>query len=137
MPSTSTRIKGKSLVLTIDGDDYAMDASSITLTSEDMNGEVRTFADVTPPKQWYFDIEAIQSTDTTSFWSLLWDQDGEEEIAYVFKPHGNATESSNEPHFTGTVTIKGKPPVGGTADSTFTFTYRLDCDQEPTIDRND
>jgi len=137
MPNTSTRIKGKSLVLTIDGNDYAMDASSITLTSEDMNGEVRTFADITPPKQWFFDIEAVQSTDTTSFWSMLWDEDGTEGIAYVFKPHGNATESSNEPHFTGTVTIKGKPPVGGTADSTFTFTYRLDCDQEPTIDRND
>jgi hypothetical protein len=135
MPSTSTRIKGKSLTLTIDGDDYAMDASSIVLTSEDMNGEVRTFADVTPPKQWYFDIEAIQSTNSSSFWSWLWDQDGEEEIAYTFAPHGNANETTHEPHFTGTVTIKGKPPIGGTADSTFTFTYRLDCDQEPTIDR--
>lgn len=135
MPSTSTRIKGKSLTLTIDGNDYAMDASSIVLTSEDMNGEVRTFADITPPKQWYFDIEAVQSTDEDSFWSMLWDEDGTEDVAYIFAPHGNATESTNEPHFTGTVTIKGKPPVGGTADSTFTFTYRLDCDQEPTIDR--
>ena len=132
---TSTRIKGKSLVLTIDGTDYAMDASSITLTNEDMNGEVRTFADITPPKQWFFEIEAVQSTDNASFWSMLWDEDGTEGIAYVFKPHGNASPSTHEPHFTGTVDIKGKPPVGGTADSTFVFTYRLDCAEEPTIDR--
>lgn len=132
---TSTRIKGKSLVLTIDGTDYAMDASSITLTNEDMNGEVRTFADITPPKQWFFEIEAVQSTDDASFWSMLWDEDGTEGIAYVFKPHGNANPSTHEPHFTGTVDIKGKPPVGGTADSTFVFTYRLDCAEEPTIDR--
>ena len=132
---TSTRIKAKSLVLTIDGTDYAMDASSITLTNEDMNGEVRTFADITPPKQWFFEIEAVQSTDDASFWSMLWDEDGTEGIAYVFKPHGNANPSTHEPHFTGTVDIKGKPPVGGTADSTFVFTYRLDCAEEPTIDR--
>ncbi len=136
MPS-STRIKGKNLVLTIDGDDYAMDASSITLTNEDKDGEVRTFADITPLKQWFFEIEAIQSTDQNSFWSLLWDADGTEGIPYVFKPHGNATESTNEPHFSGTVSVKGKPPVGGSADTTFTFSYRLDCDQEPTIDRVD
>jgi hypothetical protein len=133
MPS-STRIKGKDLVLTVDGDDYAMDASSITLTNEDKDGEVRTFADITPPKQWFFEIEAIQSTDAGSFWSWIWDNDGTEDIPYVFKPHGNTTASASQPHFTGTVSVKGKPPVGGTADSTFTFSYRLDCDQEPTKD---
>ena len=133
MPS-STRIKGKDLILSIDGDDYAMDASSITLTNEDKDGEVRTFADVTPPKQWFFEIEAIQSTATTSFWSWLWDQDGTEDIAYIYKPHGNATASASQPHFTGTVAVKGKPPIGGSADSTFTFSYRLDCMEEPTKD---
>lgn len=133
MPS-STRIKGQNLTLTIDGDDYAMDATSITLTNEDKDGEVRTFADVTPPKQWYFEIEGIQSTATNSLWSLLWNEDGTEGISYVFKPHGNATASASQPHFTGTVSVKGKPPIGGTADTTFTFTYRLECDQEPTMD---
>lgn len=134
--ASSTRIKGRDLILTIDGTDIAMDASSITLSNEDKDGEVRTFADITPPKQWYFEIEAIQSTDTSSFWSALWDLDGQEGIPYVFKPHGNVSPSASQPHFSGTVTIKGKPPVGGSADTTFTFTYRLDCDQEPLIDRD-
>jgi hypothetical protein len=134
--ASSTRIKGRDLILTIDGTDIAMDASSITLSNEDKDGEVRTFADITPPKQWYFEVEAIQSTDTNSFWSALWELDGQEGIPYVFKPHGNASPSSSQPHFSGTVTIKGKPPVGGSADTTFTFTYRLDCDQEPAIDRD-
>jgi hypothetical protein len=134
--ASSTRIKGRDLILTIDGTDIAMDASSITLSNEDKDGEVRTFADITPPKQWYFEVEAIQSTDTNSFWSALWELDGQEGIPYVFKPHGNASPSSSQPHFSGSVTIKGKPPVGGSADTTFTFTYRLDCDQEPAIDRD-
>ena len=134
--ASSTRIKGRDLILTIDGTDIAMDASSITLSNEDKDGEVRTFADITPPKQWYFEVEAIQSTDTNSFWSALWELDGQEGIPYVFKPHGNASPTSSQPHFSGTVTIKGKPPVGGSADTTFTFTYRLDCDQEPLIDRD-
>ena len=54
---TSTRIKGRNLVLTLDGDDYAVDASSITLTNEDKDGEVRTFADITPPKQWFLKLK--------------------------------------------------------------------------------
>jgi hypothetical protein len=125
MPS-STRIKGRNLVLTLDGDDYAIDASSITLTNEDQDGEVRTFADITPPKQWFFEIEGIQSTDSGSLWDFLWDNDGTEAISFVFKPHGNATASASQPHFTGTVDVKGKPPIGGSADTTFVFSYRLD-----------
>lgn len=137
MPTTSTRIKGKNLTLTIDGDDYAMDCTSVMLTNEDKNGEVRTFADVTPPKQWFFQIEGVQSTDPTSLWRLLWDQDGEEDIVYAFSPHGNAVESASEPIFRGTVDIKGKPEIGGQADNTFTFSYRLECNEEPELDVTD
>ena len=122
---TSTRIKGRNLVLTLDGVDYAVDASSILLTNEDKDGEVRTFADITPPKQWFFEIEGIQSTDTTSLWDALWDNDGNA-VDFVFKPHGNATATVTEPHFTGTVEVKGKPPIGGSADTTFVFDARLD-----------
>jgi hypothetical protein len=130
---TSTRIKGRNLILSLDGDDYAVDASSITLTSEDKDGEVRTFADVTPPKQWFFEIEGIQSTDDTSLWDWLWDHDGDEDIEFIFKPHGNAVATASQPHFTGTVEVKGKPPIGGAADTTFVFSYRLDltADTEP------
>ena len=73
---TSTRIKGRNLVLTLDGNDYAVDASSVVLTNEDADGEVRTFNDITPPKQWFFEIDGIQSTDTTSLWDFLWDSCG-------------------------------------------------------------
>jgi hypothetical protein len=123
---TSTRIKGRNLILTLDGDDYAVDASSITLTNEDKDGEVRTFADVTPPKQWFFEIDGIQSTDDDSLWDWLWDNDGGEDIEFIFKPHGNENPSVSQPHFTGTVEVKGKPPIGGAADTTFVFSYRLD-----------
>jgi len=39
---TSTRIKGRNLVLTLDGVDYAVDASSILLTNEDKDGAADT-----------------------------------------------------------------------------------------------
>lgn len=122
---TSTRIKGRNLVLTLDGNDYAVDASSVVLTNEDADGEVRTFNDITPPKQWFFEIDGIQSTDTSSLWDFLWDNDNSA-VNFVFKPHGNTTATASQPHFTGTCEIKGKPPIGGQADQTFVFSTRLD-----------
>lgn len=129
----STRIKGKSLSLKVDGTEYMADVSEVMLNNEEADGDVTTFADAAAggAVQWFFEGSAIQSTDTASFWSYLWDNTGDE-VAYVFAPHGNATASSTQPHFTGSVKVGSKPPVGGTANETFTFDYRLDCTGEPT-----
>jgi len=129
----STRIKGKSLSLKVDSTEYMADVSEVTLQNEEADGDVTTFADAAAggAVQWFFEGSAVQSTDTTSFWSYLWDNTGEE-VTYVFAPHGNATASSTQPHFTGSVKVGSKPPVGGTANETFTFDFRLDCTAEPT-----
>lgn len=134
--ATSTRIRGKGLTLKLGGVDYAVDATSVTLVSED-SADDPTFAEAAAgsARDWKFEIEAIQSTDSASFWSYLWDNAGDTGIAYIFAPHGNVSASSSQPHFTGTVTVPNKPDVGGKANETFTFSFTLECEQEPTIDR--
>lgn len=130
----STRIKGKSLTLTIGAKDYAADATNIVLENEDADNDVTTFADAAAggSKQWFFTMTAVQSTDADSLWRFLWDSTGDE-VAYVFAPHGNTTPSATQPHFTGNVTVGAKPSIGGDANSTFTFEVRLDCKEEPTL----
>lgn len=130
----STRIKGKSLSFKLGSTEYMADATNIVLQNEEADGDVTTFADAAAggSVQWFFEMEAIQSTDAESLWRFLWDSTGDE-VAYVFAPHGNTTASATQPHFTGNVTVGPKPAVGGEANETFTFEVRLDCTAEPTL----
>ncbi len=133
----STRIKGTGLLLEIDGVDYYADCTSVVLENEDAAAGVTTFADAAAggSKQWFFTITAIQSTDTASFWRSIWSNTGDI-VNYVYAPHGNATASSSQPHFTGTVKIPAKPSIGGEAgtNTEYTFELRMDCQEEPTLD---
>lgn len=135
---TSRKIRGKKLTLTFGSTDYACDATSIVLESEEADDDATTFCDAQQggARQWFFTIEAIQSMQTSSFWRYLWENTGEE-IAYVFAPEGNETATADSPHFTGLLTVGAKPNVGGEANSTFTFETRLDCTAEPTLDEGD
>lgn len=131
----STRIKGAQLSLELGGDDYWMDATSVLLDNEDSTAAV-TFEDASlgGARQFFFTVSAIQSTDTASLWSYLWANTGEI-VNYTYAPHGNASPSTSQPHFTGTVKIPAKPAIGGDAGTanTFTFTVRMDCQEVPTL----
>jgi hypothetical protein len=131
----STRIKGSALKLTIGTTDYWADITSAVLENEEAAAGVTTFADAAAggARQYYFTISAIQSTDTSSFWSYIWDNTGDI-VDYVFAPHGNTTPSTSQPHFEGTVKIPVKPVIGGDAGTTneYTFEVRMDCQEEPT-----
>lgn len=130
----STRIKGTSLVFQLDSTEYACDATSVVLGPEEggTGEEVVTFCDAATgaTSTWYFDVEAITSTDTDSFWSFVWNNSGQN-AAFVFAPHGNATPSAEQPHFTGTLNIGPKPSIGGTANTTFVFSKRFEVTGEP------
>jgi hypothetical protein len=133
----STRIIGTALALSFGGTDYWADASSVKLENEDSPADVTTFADAAAggSKRYYFTISAIQSMQTTSFWRYLWANVGNT-VAYRYAPHGNATATADQPHFTGTVKILARPVVGGDAglETNFSFDVRLDCKQDPTLD---
>lgn len=138
--ATSTRIKANALKLTIDAVDYWADLSSVTLESEDASTDVTTFSDAAAGgrRDFYLTVSGVQSTDNASFWMAMWTNAGEE-VAFVYAPHGNASASSTEPHFTGTVRIpaKGSFTLGGeaSADGTFSFDgVRMDIVGDVTVD---
>lgn len=129
MPSlttTSTRIKANALKFTLSGDDYWPDLSMVELASEDASADVNTFYDASlgGRRDFYFTVSGVQSTASTSFWYKMWTLAGTE-VAFVYAPHGNATASATQPHFTGFVRVpaKGAFTLGGSAspDGTFGF----------------
>lgn len=138
--TTSTRIKANALLLSIDGTDYWADFSSVVLQSEDASSDVNTFYDAAQGgrRDFYFTVGGVQSTEAASFWRAMWAGAGAEE-AFVYAPHGNATASADQPHFTGTVRIpaQGAFQLGGeaSADGTFSFDgVRMDIVGDVTLD---
>jgi hypothetical protein len=133
MALTNGIYKGKGLSLTINSIEYNLDAKSVALSSEDK--DVITFADIASgAKQWFFTVTALFDAGTGSLWRYVWDNAGTEDVAFTFKPYGNATASATQPHFTGTLTVGTKPDISGDANSTFEFEVRFDVDGEPTMD---
>lgn len=139
----STRIRGNKLpVLTLDspGTSYSADLISWTIENEEADSDTVTFEDAANGggRQYYLRGSAIQSTDTASFWSYVWENSGQTAVAYTIAPHGNAVASATEPHFTGTLTIGPKPTVGGEAStsssSAFTFEFEFEIDGTPAKD---
>lgn len=123
----STRIKGIGLLLTLGTPavDYFADCTSVTLNNEEADSDVTTFEDAAQPggaRQFLLDIVAIQSTDPTSLWTHIWDHSGDD-VPFVYAPHGNATPTENQPHFTGMLTIGPPPSIGGEAGRDTTWTY--------------
>jgi hypothetical protein len=129
----ATKTKGKNLSLTINAQEVNAEGTSVVLDNEEADTDAITFADLAngTPLQWFFTVEAIADYGTGSFWTTIWNNSGST-VAYVLKPYGNTTASTTQPHFTGNCTILAKPPIGGTANETFTFEARLDCTATPT-----
>ena len=125
MPS-STRIKANALKLTIASTDYWADLSMVELASEPSSADTTTYYDssVGGRMDWFLTVSGIQSTATASFWRAMWAAAGTE-VAFVYAPHGNATASATQPHFTGTVRIPaaGAFMLGGQSspDGTYSF----------------
>lgn len=129
----ATKFKGKDLSLLFDGtEEVNADGTSIVLDNEEADDDTTTFAELASgdPRQWFFQITAVSDYSDGTFWSVLWDNAGQD-LAFVFKPYGNATATTSQPHFTGTATVVSKPPVGGGAGDTWTYDARLDVIGEP------
>lgn len=127
MPVTRNRIKGKSITFTVGAVEYNCDATSIVFVNEEADNDTVTFCDAAAggAYEWKCNITALQSTDADALHTFIWANSGTT-VAFVFGPHGNATPTVAQPHFTGSITIPNKKPdVGGEADSTWTFEMEL------------
>lgn len=133
----STRIKGNkgTLKLGTPGVDFLPDLSNCVLEADDSD-ETLTFEDAANGgrRAWKFTISGVQSNDSDAAWTYIWSNTGLE-VAYTYAPHGNASPSTTQPHFTGMLKIGPKPSIGGEASITgdYTFDYELQVIGEPTM----
>ena len=124
---TSTKIYGAQLYLTIEGDDVATDLTSYELTFADAETDGLTFGEVmTVSDSAKLKLSAIQSTDSSSFWSTVWDAAGTKGIPFALAPHGNAAPAVDKPHIKGTVTIGTRPNIGGAVDPKKPYVFEVE-----------
>lgn len=130
--SGSTRIEGRQLLLEVTPPEasgpvnYWADATRVLLDNEaefqPALGAGGEFYNV----EWFIDVEAIQSTDPGSFWTFLF-MHTNEEVPFVYAPHGNPEPTEDQPHFTGVLVVPNPPALGGEAgeDVTYKFESKL------------
>ena len=115
------RVKANQITITVDGDDYSADLSSIMLQSEEAATDVTTFADATAggSSDWFIEMSGVTSTDLTSFWRVCWNSAGDE-VPFVL-----TSSSTLASDFTGTLRIpaQGRLPFGGDASADGTFSW--------------
>lgn len=121
------KFKGKNLSFTIAGTEYNGDITAVNFVNEEADDDVTTFADLSAGGNiaWTIEVEAVADYGTASLWRYLWTNPATE-AAFVFKPYGNTTATTAQPHFTGTLITRAKPPIGGTANEVFAFEYTFD-----------
>jgi hypothetical protein len=117
-PIEPALIKGNQLLLTFDGgaNTYAQ-VTKATLDFEEADGDLTTFKSASEggESQPSLSVTVTQSTDPASLCMQLWDNPGKT-VPFVYAPHGNATPTPAQPHFTGFVQIPvTRPTIGGEA----------------------
>lgn len=128
--AASTRIKATNIVFKIGSTDYACDANMVELTLDDAPGDVQTFCETRVGGQWSLQLDGITSGDSASLYRVLWDNFGSE-VAFTIAPNGNATATSSEPHYEGTVVFDQLPPLSLTSNEVSKFSVQLQVKNTP------
>jgi hypothetical protein len=125
--ATSTRIKAQNIKFLIGATEYACDATVVSLELQDAPGDVQTFCEQRVGGEWTLTLEGITSGDATSLYRVLWANFGTTGT-FTIAPNGNATATSNEPHYEGTVKFDQLPPLALNSNETATFSVTLTVD---------
>lgn len=122
------RIKGKSIIFEVDGTEYQGGVSNVTFSSA-----VNTlgFGDYEDSLDFTCAVTGFQDTAAASFHSWLFDNPGVS-VSILYAPHGNATATAAQPHFTATGYAEVVPAIGGAAGEFFTFDVNFILDGKPT-----
>lgn len=111
------RIKGKSIIFEVDGTEYSGSVSNVTFSSAVGTlgfGNYEDSLDFTCAVTGFQDVQAV------SLWSELFDNPGAT-VDITYAPHGNATATSTQPHFTATGYAETVPALGGAAGEYFVY----------------
>jgi hypothetical protein len=122
--ATSTRIKATNIVFKIGTTDYSCDANLVELTLNDAPGDVQTFCEVRPGGEWKLQLDGVTSGDAASLYRILWANFGTQ-VAFTIAPNGNASASTSQPHYTGTVTFDELPPLSLNSGDVVKFSVTL------------
>ncbi len=122
--AASTRIKAQNILFKIAGTDYACDANAVVLELGDAPGDVQTFCEVRVGGEWSLQLDGITSGDASSLYQILWSNFGST-AAFIIAPNGNATASTDQPHYEGTVVFDQLPPLNLTSNEVSQFSVTL------------
>ncbi len=128
--AASTRIKAQNILFKFGATEYACDANLVELTLDDAPGDVMTFCEVRVGGQWSLQLDGITSGDSTSLYRVLWDNFGST-AEFTIAPNGNASPSSSEPHYKGTVVFDQLPPLSLVSNETSKFSIVLTVKNTP------
>jgi hypothetical protein len=122
--AASTRIKAQNILFKIAGTDYACDANSVVLELGDAPGDVQTFCETRVGGEWALTLAGITSGDEDSLYQVLWTNFGST-ATFIIAPNGNATASTDQPHYEGTVVFDQLPPLNLTSNEVVQFSVTL------------
>lgn len=128
--AASTRIKAQNIIFKIGTTDYACDANLVELTLDDAPGDVQTFCETRVGGQWALQLDGITSGDSASLYRVLWDNFGTT-AAFTIAPNGNATASTSQPHYEGTVVFNQLPPLSLNSNEVAKFSVTLEVKNTP------
>jgi hypothetical protein len=134
--AASTRIKAHNIIFNIGATDYACDATMVDLVLQDAPGDVQTFCEQRVGGEWALTLEGITSGEATSLYRVLWENFGTTGT-FTIAPNGNASASSSEPHYEGTVKFDQIPPLSLSTNETVTFSVTLTVDNSTHDPAND
>ena len=121
------RIKGKSIVFEVQGTEYSGGVSNVTFSSA-----VNTlgFGNYEDSLDFTCAVTGFQDTAAASLHTALWNNPGVT-LTITYAPHGNATASPSEPHFTATGYPEVVPNLGGAAGEYFVYDINFILDGKP------
>jgi hypothetical protein len=121
------RLRGKSIVFEVDNTEYSGGVSNVNFTNE--VGELG-FGDYEDSLTFRCQIVGFQDFAASSLHSKLYDNPGQT-ISITYAPHGNATASASQPHFTATGYAETLPAIGGAAGEYFVYDLNIILDAKP------
>lgn len=125
--AASTRIQAQNIIFKIGATAYECDATMVSLELGDAPGDVQTFCEQRVGGEWALTLEGIVSGDADSLYRVLW-ANFDSTAAFTIAPNGNATATTDKPHYEGTVKFNQLPPLSLSSNNTSTFSVTLRVD---------
>lgn len=122
------RIKGKSIVFSVEGTDYAGSVSNVTFSSA-----IGTlgFGNYEDSLDFTCAVTGFQDTAAASLHTYLWENPGAV-VDIVFSPHGNGSPSASQPLFEARGYAETIPDLGGAAGEYFVYDLNFILEGKPT-----